>query len=101
MWNIPTNKQLELIPKLYAQEDVKDKKVYLKFFIGECTWYVTEYDGSDTFFGLVVSPMCPDGEWGYFSFGELVSLKRGFVEVDRDLYTLNPRKPKTISEITV
>lgn len=100
MWNPPTKKQLEMIPKLYAQEKVKDKKVYMKFFIGSWTWYATEFDGKDMFFGLVVTDMVPEGEWGYFTLSELKSVKVGpGIEVDRDLYDITPYKPKKMSEI--
>ncbi len=49
------------------------------------TWYVLEFDGEDTFFGLV------DGlevELGYFSLSELESLRGllGEPAVERDLY---------------
>jgi len=58
------------LPKLYACEEVKDPMVWCKFFIPDSnwTWYVVEFDGQDTFNGLV------DGferELGYF----LVSLR--------------------------
>ena len=97
MWNPPTIKMLALIPRIGAQEDVKDPKVYMKFFLGGWTWYVTEFDGRDTFFGYVVSPM--DSEWGYFSLNELKGISRGFLQVDRDMYEVTPRSPKKLSEV--
>ncbi len=38
MWNTPTKKRLSKIPKLYETEGValKDKLIYLHFFIGDC-----------------------------------------------------------------
>jgi len=104
MWNEPTKKQLELIPKLYETDGVplEDKKVYMKFFMGAWTWYVMEYDGKDTFFGLVISPMTqPNGELGYFSLSELKSLKQGFVQVDREIHGIQPRTPKYLREIKI
>ena len=100
MWNPPTKKQLEKIPKLYAQENVKDKKIYMIFFIGSWTWYVAEFDGIDRFFGFVTSPMEPDGSWGYFLLSELkkIRVSPGF-EVDRDMYSVTVYKPKRMSEI--
>ena len=50
------------------------------------TWYAVEFDGEDTFFGLV------DGfelEWGYFSLSELASVAiagNTVPAVERDLY---------------
>jgi hypothetical protein len=47
MWNEPTNERLAQIPKLYETEEIslKDKTIYLHFFIGGCDWYVAETDG--------------------------------------------------------
>ena len=60
------------LPPLYSQDDKpKDKTLaVVKFFdpCGSWTWYATEFDGEDTFFGLV------DGfqkEMGYFCLSEL------------------------------
>ena len=58
----------------------------VKFFdpTGSWTWYATEFDGQDTFFGLV------DGfelEWGSFSLTELQSVKgRLGLGIERDMY---------------
>jgi len=58
----------------------------VKFFdpTGSWTWYATEFDGEDTFFGLV------DGfelEWGSFSLSELKSVKGRFgLGIERDMY---------------
>ena len=71
----------------------------MKFFMGGWTWFVTEFDGKDTFFGLVISPIVPEGEWGYFSLAELKGLRKGFIEVDRDLHEVTPYSPKKISQI--
>ena len=42
MWNEPTKEQLAKIPGLYETEGIplKDKLIYLHFFIGGCDWYV-------------------------------------------------------------
>ena len=86
------------LPKLYSQEDIKDPVVQVKFFdpCGSFTWYATEFDGEDTFFGKVVSHMCPEGELGYFSLSELKSIKtKPFgLGIERDLYF----NPKLLSE---
>ena len=60
-------KQIQkILPKLYEQDSKGLNAIaYVKFFTPDSswTWYGTEYDGKDTFFGLV------DGfekELGYF-----------------------------------
>jgi hypothetical protein len=99
MWNKLTKKQIELIPKLGSQGEKSDPKVYAKFFLGSWTWYVTEMEG-DIMFAFVTSPMVSSGEFGSVSYSELVSLKaQGWVEVDREVYQVNPRQPKLLSKI--
>jgi hypothetical protein len=60
------------LPKLYANDgkDESETMVVVKFFTPDSswTWYATEFDGVDTFFGLV-DGMEP--ELGYFSLQEL------------------------------
>ena len=62
----------EDLPKLYANDGKSEPEtmVVVKYFTPDShwTWYATEFDGVDTFFGLV------DGmeqELGYFSLQEL------------------------------
>ena len=89
MWNTPTQKQLDNIPRLYETESIPlaEKKVYLHFFIFGCDWYITEYDGDDLFFGYaILNGDIVNAEWGYVSFSELKSIKIDFVEIDCDLY---------------
>ena len=92
-----TKEILKRLPKLYSQEDIEDPIVQVKYFdpCGSFTWYATEFDGEDIFFGKVVSHLCPEGELGYFSLSELKSIKRpmGLV-IERDLYFT----PKPLSE---
>jgi hypothetical protein len=72
------------LPKLYSQEHVRDPLVLAKFFTPDSsgTWYATEFDGADTFFGLV------DGlerELGYFSLRELETARGPLgLPVERD-----------------
>lgn len=78
-----TKELIRRLPKLYAQEDKgMNAIVYVKFFdlFSNWTWYATEFDGVDTFFGLVYGF---EQELGYFSLSELQSL--GW-RVERDLY---------------
>ena len=84
------------LPPLYAQDGKGGKSVvHVKFFTPDSnwTWYATEFDGEDTFFGLV------DGhekEFGYFGLRELESVKGPMgLPVERDLYW----QPKTLEEI--
>ena len=81
-----TKKILDTFKKTGSQENEKDPKIIVKFFTpwSDWTWYATEFDGDDTFFGLV------DGlykELGYFSLSELKS-QTGFggLGIERDLY---------------
>lgn len=75
------------LPPLYSQEELGlDALARVKFFSPDFswTWYASEFDGEDTFFGLV------DGfeaEFGYFSLSELLQTrgKLGF-PIERDLY---------------
>jgi len=89
MWNEPTKEQLGKIPRLYETEDIhlKDKLIYLHFFIGECDWYITEYDGEDLFWGYaILNGDLEMAEWGYISFDELkrVRIPPGF-EIDCEI----------------
>lgn len=86
----------EKLPPLYSQDGKGGKAIaHVKFFTPDSnwTWYATEFDGEDTFFGLV------DGhckELGYFSLSELKSVKGALgLPIERDLYF----KPKTLEEI--
>jgi hypothetical protein len=76
------------LPKLYSQENNKDPKVWVKFFNprGSGTWFATEFDGDDTFFGYVMG--LGGDELGYFSLSELSRAK-----CERDQYW----KPMSLS----
>ena len=99
MWNEPTKEQLKKIPRLYATEDlpVKEKLVYLHFFIGASDWYITEYDGEDIFFGYaILNGDVEMAEWGYVSLADLKSIRIGpGIEVDNDLFW----KVRKVSEV--
>ena len=84
------------LPPLGSQDSLGSKAVaHVKFFTPDSnwTWYATEFDGQDTFFGLV------DGhekELGYFSLSELQAVRGPMgLAVERDLYW----QPKTLKEI--
>ena len=84
------------LPPLYSQEHLGGKAVaQVKFFTPDSnwTWWATEYDGEDTFFGLVDGQ---EKELGYFSLKELESVRGPLgLPIERDLYW----KPKTLEEI--
>ena len=84
------------LPPLGSQDGKGGKAiVYLKLFTPDSGWtfWATEYDGKDTFFGLV------DGmerECGYFSLSELESVRGPFgLPIERDIHW----EPKTLEEI--
>jgi hypothetical protein len=75
-------------PPLYANDgkDPSAVPVIAKFFTptSSWTWYATEFDGEDRFFGLVAGL---EKEFGYFSLAELESVRGPFgVGVERDKY---------------
>jgi len=85
------------LPPLYANENVptKDVMVQVKFFTPDSnwTWYATEFDGKDMFFGLVEGF---DKELGYFSLSELESIRGPLgLHIERDMYW----RSKTLGEI--
>lgn len=83
MWNVPINDHLNQIPKLYETEKIpiRDKLIYLHFFMGGCDWYIAEYDGDDLFFGYaILNSDYENAEWGYVSYSDLKSI--GSVEFD-------------------
>lgn len=102
MWNEPTKKQLEKIPKLYATEEIKaaDKIIVMHFFIGGCDWYIAEFDGEDTFFGYaILNSDTQNAEWGYVNLSELKNLKVHGIEIDREL-NWTPKKASKIPKIS-
>jgi hypothetical protein len=94
MWNPPTVKQLAKLPALYATEKVelKDKKIYMHFFLAGSDWYIAEFDGHDTMFGYaILNGDTEMAEWGYISLAELKAIKLSFMQVDRDIHwTVKP-----------
>ncbi len=84
------------IPPLDSQDGLGGKAIaYVKYFTPDAGWtfYATEFDGKDTFFGLV------DGQYkelGYFSLSELKSVRGPMnLPIERDLYW----QPKKLEEI--
>jgi hypothetical protein len=104
MWNVPTKRRLDQIPRLYETENVplRDKLIHLHFFIGNSDWFISEYDGDDLFFGFVLLHNDYQmAEWGVLSFRELKSVKiNGWLEVDCEKEeTWQVRKASDIEKI--
>lgn len=74
------------IPSLYDTEDHIDPIVYIKLFLDNWTWYITEISiDNNICFGYVISPF--GSELGYFSLDEIKDLKNSLgLNVERDLH---------------
>lgn len=76
------------LPPLYSQDSKGDSAIaHVKFFnpAGAGTWYATEFDGKDTFFGYVTG--LGEDELGYFTLSELESVRLRFgLKIERDMY---------------
>jgi hypothetical protein len=100
--NSPTGENLldddsrEKLPPLYSGEEKGlDAIALVKFFSPDSswTWYPTEFDGEEIFFGLVSGL---ELELGYFSLKELMEVKGPMgLPIERDLYY----EPKTLKEL--
>jgi hypothetical protein len=97
------------LPKLYSTEEQGDKAIAQVKLFGSngWDWYITEFDGEDTCFGLVFGY---ETEYGYFTISELEELRipqpksplpagylsmSGYPIVERDLFW----QPKSLGEI--
>ena len=89
-------KTREKLPLLYSGEKLGlDALAQVKFFTPDSawTWYASEFDGEDIFFGLVSGL---EAELGYFSLTELQNVRgpQG-LSIERDLHF----EPKTLGEL--
>lgn len=86
----------EKLPSLYANEEKGlDAEAVVKFFTPDSnwTWYASEFDGEDIFFGLVIGF---EIELGYFSLKELKEARGPLgLPIERDLHF----KPKSLKEL--
>lgn len=77
----------ESLPGLYSQEEMGLAALArVKFFMPDFhwTWFASEFDGQDTFFGLVKGDCT---ELGYFSLSELQAMRGCLgMPMERDLY---------------
>jgi hypothetical protein len=84
------------LPPLGGQDGKGGKAMaHVKFFTPDSswTWYATEFDGQDMFFGLVEGQ---EKELGYFSLSELQNARGPMgLAIERDLHWM----PKTLAEI--
>jgi len=90
-----TQELRDKLPALGATEKVDDPSAIVKFFTPDSswTWFATEFDGDDTFFGLVVGF---EVELGYFSLSELESVRGPLgLPIERDLWF----KPTPLSQL--
>ena len=89
-----TNELRKQLPPLGTTANQKDPLVICKFFTPDSswTWYAIEFDGRDTFYGLVNGF---DQEFGTFSLAEMES-SRGpsGLPIERDLHF----KPAPVSK---
>lgn len=86
----------ERLPLLYANEEIGLAALALvKFFTPDSnwTWYASEFDGEDIFFGLVSGF---EVELGYFALSELDEARGPLgLPIERDLHY----DPKTLQEL--
>ena len=94
--NLLDTESREKLPPLYNGEELGLMAIALvKFFTPDSnwTWYASEFDGEDLFFGLVSGF---EVELGYFLLSELQSVKGSLgLPIERDLYY----EPKTLKEL--
>lgn len=86
-----TKANRKALPALYTTDGEGEKAVaVVKFFTpdGNWTWYATEFDGEDTFFGLVkATSWGSETELGYFSLKEIQKVRGSLgLPIERDRY---------------
>jgi len=76
------------LPPLYSTEAESDPLIVVKFFTPDSnwTWYATEFDGDDLFFGLVIGF---ETELGYFRLSELQGARDRLVYQSREICTFH------------
>jgi hypothetical protein len=94
--NLLDDESREKLPPLYSGEALGLLSMAIvKFFTPDAgwTWYASEFDGEDIFFGLVSGL---ETELGYFSLSELKGLKGPWgLPIERDLHF----KPQTLKSL--
>ena len=91
-----TKEALRRLPPLGSQEEKGlEAMAVVKFFTPDAswTWWASEFDGEDLFFGLVHGF---EKELGYFRLSELKQVRGALgLPVERDRYF----RPKTLGEL--
>ena len=85
------------VPPLYSNEKATDPLAVIKLFTPDANWvwFLTEYDGADTCFGLVVGHAT---ELGYFSLSEIREVRGPLgLRIERDLW-FEPRPITNLPE---
>jgi hypothetical protein len=94
--NLLDEKSRKKLPELYnGEEKGLDAIAQVKFFTPDAqwTWYASEFDGENIFFGLVSGL---ELEFGYFSLNELKEVKGPMgLPIERDLHF----EPKSLREL--
>ncbi len=88
MMKLMTKELKAKFPKIGSTETKKadEVKIIANYFdpCGSWTWYATEFDGEDLFFGYVRGF---DNELGYFSLSELEAVKGPLgIGIERDMH---------------
>ena len=69
----------------------KERKCFAKYFTpwANWRWYGFEYNKElKQFYGIVSSPIVPEGEWGYFMINDISDIVGPLgMKVERDLYS--------------
>lgn len=96
--NLMTKTLAKKLPKLYDTENeaLENKLAIVKFFhpASNWTWYVIEFDGVDTCWGLVSGH---ESKFGYFSLSEISRLVGPLgLRVERDLF-FRPTRVKDLA----
>ena len=94
--NLLNKESRDKLPELYSGEELGlNALAQVKFFTPDSnwTWYASEFDGKDLFFGLVIGF---DIEIGYFSLAELQKARGPWgLTIERDLHF----EPQTLKEL--
>jgi hypothetical protein len=97
--NLLDDESREKLTPLYSgEEQGLDALAQVKFFTPDSnwTWYASEFDGEDLFFGLVVGF---EIELGYFSLKEMKEARGPLgLPIERDLY-FEPKSLKDLMEV--
>lgn len=71
-----TKEEMQKLPQLYATEKtpLEEKKAIVHFFGGPVDFYAVEFDPEEGLFWGLVKYAGNEGEWGYFSAEDILSV---------------------------